>query len=76
MIQTPLGEVDFGLTSKLVRGVYPEKERWFLQLAPYDIPYFTVFAPDFDLARTGAKKVDGNLLVPMAGLVRSGNFPL
>lgn len=79
MIQTPLGEVDFGLTSKLVRGG-PEKtkknERWFLQLAPYDVPYFTAFAPDFDLAKTGARKVDGNLLVPMAGLVRSGNFPL
>jgi lysine 2,3-aminomutase len=82
MIQTPLGEVDFGLTSKLVRGVLEEKEkteekeRWFLQLAPYDVPYFTAFAPDFDLARTGAKKVDGNLLVPMSGLVRSGDFPL
>jgi L-lysine 2,3-aminomutase len=79
MIQTPLGEVDFGLTSKLVRGVLEkteEKECWFLQLAPYDVPYFKAFAPDFDLAKTGARKVDGNLLVPMAGLVRSGNFPL
>jgi L-lysine 2,3-aminomutase len=79
IVQTPLGEVDFGLTSKLVRGgpeKTEEKERWFLQLAPYDVSYFTAFAPDFDLARTGAKKVDGNLLVPMAGLVRSGDFPL
>jgi lysine 2,3-aminomutase len=85
MIQTPLGEVDFGLTSTLVRQSEVQgenanvsknvSEKWFLQLAPYDLSYFTAMDPGFDLAKTGARKM-GTLLVPLKGLVRSGDFPL
>ena len=82
MIQTPLGEVDFGLTSTLVRQseVHGENanvsEKWCLQLAPYDHSYFTAMDPGFDLAKTGAIKREDTLLVPLKGLVRSGDFPL
>lgn len=78
IIQTPLGEVDFGLTSTLIRHSAgdPEKEKWFLQLSPYDVPYFTAMDPGFDLAKTGARDVDGILEVPLKGVVRSGDFPL
>ncbi|MBU0971446.1 MAG: hypothetical protein KKC20_12410, partial [Proteobacteria bacterium] len=84
MIQTPLGEVDFGLTATLVRDSKadpenanePEKEKWFLQLSPYDVLYFTAMDPGFDLAKTGARDVDGILAVPLKGLVRSGDFSL
>jgi L-lysine 2,3-aminomutase len=86
MIQTPLGEVDFGLTSALVRqsDIFQENatelknelEKWFLQLSPYDVSYFTAMGHGFDLAKTGARELDGSVWVPLQGLVRLGNFPL
>ncbi len=85
IIQTPLGEVDFGLTSTLVcqsdskdnaNGNDKGKEKWWLRLAPYDISYFRRLGSDFTLAKTGAVEVNGVVEIPMAGLVRSGDFPL
>ncbi len=78
IIQTPLGEVDFGLTSTLVRqsDSSRDKEKWWLRLDPYDISYFRRLGSDFTLAKTGAVEVNGVLEIPMPGLVRSGDFPL
>jgi lysine 2,3-aminomutase len=80
MIQTPLGEVDFGLTSHLVpRNNIPGensngKERYFLRLDPFDISYFKVMGPDFDPAKTGARQIDNTLMVPMEGLNNASGF--
>lgn len=86
IIQTPLGEVDFGLTSTLVcqsdssrdnvNGKDKGKEKWWLRLDPYDISYFRRLGSDFTLAKTGAVEVNGVLEIPMPGLVRPGDFTL
>jgi len=82
MIQTPLGEVDFGLTSSLVRRSNScqenagGEEKYFLQLDPYNISYFTAMDSGFSLAKTGARDEGGTIMVPMTGLIRSGDFPL
>ncbi len=81
MIQTPLGEVDFGLTSSLVRRSNSHgenangEEKNFLQLDPYDISYFRAMDPGFILAKTGAREVNGVIEIPMTGLVKPGDFP-
>lgn len=77
MIQTPLGEVDFGLTSTLVQQSNTNgKEEWFLRLDPYSGDYFRAMDPGFTLSKTDAREVDGTLILPMIGLARSGDFPL
>jgi len=76
MIQTPLGEVDFGLTSSLVRPKNTGKdEKWFLRLDPYDLDYFLAMDPDFVLPET-VERVEGALMVELTGLVRPGDFPV
>jgi L-lysine 2,3-aminomutase len=82
MIQTPLGEVDFGLTSKLVRPPETDQETphetqgWFLQLTPYDAAYFTALNGGKNLTETEGRQAADGLMVPLSGLVRSGYFAL
>ncbi|MCP3943727.1 MAG: radical SAM protein [Desulfobacteraceae bacterium] len=82
MIQTPLGEVDFGLTSSLVRrenfnqNSSHGEEKWLLQLDPFDVSYFRAMDSEFVPAKTGAVDENATLMVPMIGLVRPGDFPL
>ncbi|MCP4718466.1 MAG: lysine 2,3-aminomutase, partial [Desulfobacteraceae bacterium] len=76
MIQTPLGEVDFGLTSSLVCRPNSNGEENFLQLDPYDISCFRAMDPGFTLVKIGAREVNGVIEIPMTGLIRSGDFPL
>ncbi|MBU0969968.1 MAG: radical SAM protein [Proteobacteria bacterium] len=77
MIQTSLGEVDFGLTSTLVLEPNSQDEKkWFLRLEPYSADYFRAMDPGFTLSKTEARDVGGTLMVPIIGLARSGDFSL
>lgn len=70
MIQTALGEVDFGLTSCLVQQ--EGSQAWLLRLDPFDLDYFLAMDPGFTLEQKGAWDKEGTLVVPITGL--TGNF--
>ncbi|WP_022666011.1 radical SAM protein [Desulfospira joergensenii] len=67
MIQTPLGEVDFGLCSSLI-----EKEgRIYVGLEPYDLGYFRATAPGLEFSDNVIEAPDGKLYVGIQGLALS-----
>ncbi|MGD2127448.1 MAG: radical SAM protein [Desulfobacteraceae bacterium] len=70
IILTPLGEVDFGLTSRLLS----ENGRLWLKLLPYDIDYYKGMDPQY--AWPGSVKTDehGKPMVPVSGLTKTSDF--
>ena len=70
IIATGLGEVDFGLTSKL----YRENGRFSVRLSPYDLAYYRQMAPDFQWPEGVETEADGAPVVPVEGLSDSGGF--
>ncbi len=74
IIQTALGEVDFGLTSCLVWQ--ESSQTWFLRLPPFNLSHFTAMDPGFTLDAEILRDEEGTLMVPVIGLVGPGAFPL
>ncbi len=70
IIATPMGEVDFGLTSKLIR----KNEEIHVRLTPYNFDYFQQMDVDFRWPANGAVDDDGVPLVPVPGLMDDGGF--
>ncbi len=70
IVRTVLGEVDFGLTSRL----YRDRGRLFVRLSPYDLDYYRQMAPDFQWPEGVETDVDGAPVVPVAGLTDTGGF--
>jgi L-lysine 2,3-aminomutase len=70
IIATALGEVDFGLTSKL----YRENGRFSARLSPYNLEYYRQMEPDFQWPEGVGTDPDGAPVAPVEGLSDSGNF--
>ncbi|MCF8079898.1 MAG: radical SAM protein [Desulfobacterales bacterium] len=69
IIRTALGEVDFGLTSRL----YRDRERLLVRLSPYDLDYYRQMEAGFEWPAEVALE-EGSPVVPVAGLTDTGNF--
>jgi L-lysine 2,3-aminomutase len=72
MIRTGLGEVDFGLSSMVVG----QKTDLSVKLLPYDQAYFSSMSPDFTWPAGVTHDIDGNTVIPVAGLMKTTDFPL
>ncbi len=70
IIRTPLGEVDFGLTSKLIR----REGRLYVRLTPYNKAYYQALNPAFEWPDGVEVDEDGHPLVEVAGLVSRDDF--
>lgn len=67
---TGLGEVDFGLTSRL----YRIQNKLFVKMFPYDSVYFRAMQPDFEWPAEIIVDDDGLPLAPLDGLTDTGGF--
>jgi L-lysine 2,3-aminomutase len=72
IIRTPLGEVDFGLSSTIVG----QGEAISVKLLPYDRSYFTAMDPDFAWPQNVVEGADGRPIVPVIGLRKTTDFAL
>ncbi len=72
IILTQLGEVDFGLTSKLSA----ENGRMTLKLLPYELDYFKGMDPAYDWPTHVRIDADGKPIVALEGLVDTGGFSM
>ena len=70
IILTELGEVDFGLTSKIIGP----NDNLSLKLLPYDLDYFKGMDPDYDWPEHIKIDADGKPVIPVTGLKNSSNF--
>jgi len=70
MIRTELGEVDFGLTSRMV----DDNGAVSVKLLPYDLDYFKRMDADFAWPETVKPDADGRPLVAVPGLSNAGHF--
>ena len=70
IILTELGEVDFGLTSKL----WTENGQMMLKLLPYELDYFRRLDPAYDWPPNVKIDTDGKPVIPLDGLVETGGF--
>jgi len=70
IILTELGEVDFGLTSRLSE----ENGGMALKLLPYTLEYFKGMDPTYDWPPHVRIDTDGKPVIPVAGLVNSADF--
>ncbi|MFZ7111626.1 MAG: radical SAM protein [Desulfatiglandales bacterium] len=70
IILTELGEVDFGLTSRLLGG----KGRLWVKLLPYDEDYFKSMDPHFALPEGVRTDEDGRFIVPVSGMRATSDF--
>ena len=70
IILTQLGEVDFGLSSKLST----ENGRMMLKLLPYGLDYFKGMDPAYDWPPQVTIDADGKPIVALEGLVDTGGF--
>jgi lysine 2,3-aminomutase len=70
IILTELGEVDFGLTSKLSE----ENGRMLLKLWPYTLDYFRGMDPAYDWPRHVRVDTDGKPIIPIEGLKNTSGF--
>jgi L-lysine 2,3-aminomutase len=70
IILTELGEVDFGLTSKLSEA----NGRMSLKLLPYTLDYFKGMDPAYDWPAHVKIDTDGKPIIPVAGLVNTTPF--
>ncbi len=72
MIRTVLGEVDFGLSSVVVG----QKTDLSVKLLSYDQAYFASMSADFSWPAGVTHDNDGKTVIPVAGLLKSTDFPL
>jgi lysine 2,3-aminomutase len=72
IVQTPLGEVDYGLTSSFVH----DNGKMFIKLDCYTLSYFQSIDPDFSLPDTVSLDQDGKPVVQVSGMIRSSDFPI
>jgi L-lysine 2,3-aminomutase len=70
IIRTRLGEVDFGLTSKLLG----EDGKIRIRLTPYDLAYFRGMEPGFDWPEGVTEDEDGRPTLVVDGLTSSDGF--
>ena len=70
IIRTPLGEVDFGLTSRLIR----QNGDIHVRLDPYNLDYFRQMDPDFIWPTNCLVDDAGAPIVPVPGLIDDGRF--
>ena len=67
---TELGEVDFGLTSR----ISVDSGRMRLALLPYTLDYYHSMDPEFELPEHVTIDDDGHPVVPVSGLVNTTDF--
>jgi len=72
IIRTELGEVDFGLTSRL----YNDKGELRIRLLPYSLSYYRQMDPDFSLPEYAKSDENGIPDIPVSGLKKTGDFGL
>jgi L-lysine 2,3-aminomutase len=72
IIRTPLGEVDFGLSSTVVG----QNEALSVKLLPYDRTYFTAMDPKFTWPSNVVEDADGRPIVPVVGVQKTTEFAL
>ena len=70
IIRTALGEVDFGMTSKMTL----REGKISVTLSPYDLDYYRQMDPDFTWPEGVAADADGKPVVPVPGLTDTGGF--
>jgi hypothetical protein len=70
MIQTELGEVDFGLTSRFIK----ENDGLWIKLLPYDLAYYQDMDPAYQWPEGVKTDEDGRPVVPVPGLTASSDF--
>ncbi len=72
IIATPLGEVDYGLTSAFVR----EGDAVKVKLTCYDAAYYRAMDPDFVFPAGVEEASDGRPVLELPGLVKTNDFPI
>ncbi len=72
IIRTELGEVDFGLTSRL----YNDNGELRIRLLPYSLNYYRQMEPDFSWPEYVRIAENGIPDIPVSGLRKTGNFRL
>ncbi len=72
IIATPLGEVDYGLTSEFIR----EGDAVKVKLTCYDEAYYRFMSPDFVFPAGVEKSLDGRPVLALPGLVKTNDFPI
>jgi KamA family protein len=72
IIRTPLGEVDFGLSSTIIGNGTSLS----VKLLPYERSYFNALSPDFVWPDDVKEDDDGKPILPVLGLVKTTGFAL
>jgi L-lysine 2,3-aminomutase len=72
IIRTPLGEVDFGLSSTF----YGERDNLSVKLLPYRRSYYTALTSEFMWPAGVTEDEDGKPIVPITGLLKTTPFAL
>jgi len=72
IILTPLGEVDYGLTSSFVF----DNEQVKIRLGCYDLSYYKAMDGNFEFHKGIISDNDGFPVIPVPGLIKSNNFPI
>ncbi len=70
IIATPLGEVDYGLTSFMIR----EGDAVSVELRCYDQAYYASMAPGFRFPEGTPLSENGHPVVPIPGLIKTNDF--
>jgi lysine 2,3-aminomutase len=72
IILTPLGEVDFGLSSRIIG----HGANLSVKLLPYSKSYYTSLSSDFDWPSNVEEGDDGCPIIPVAGMLKNTEFAL
>ena len=72
IIRTPLGEVDFGLSSMLIG----ENEDLMVKLLPYNLAYYSAISPNFTWPENVKVDGDGRPIIAVTGLSKTTDFAL
>ena len=72
IIRTPLGEVDFGLSSAIIGE---GRDLW-VKLMPYTLDYFQALSAEFSWPEDVREDEDGRPITPVTGLLRTTAFAL
>ena len=72
IIATPLGEVDYGLTSVFIR----EGDAVKVKLTCYNAAYYRAMDPDFVFPEGVEEASDGRPVLALPGLVKTNDFPI
>jgi L-lysine 2,3-aminomutase len=70
IITTPLGEVDYGLTSTMIR----EGDAVSVELRCYDQAYYTSMAPGFQFPDGTTLSENSHPVLPVPGLIKTNDF--